>query len=358
MKASPPAATAAGSWVAPARAVAPGLLLAAGVALAAMAAAPLLAAGLGWAFGLRHGPPAMVLALLIGIALSGLAARPVFREGLGFCAKKLLRFAVALLGLRIALGDVRALGLGTALLVAGSMAATIAAALWLARLLRREAGTGALAGAATAICGASATLAAAAALPAWRTKATDVAFTVVAANAFSTVAMLAYPALAAALGLAPHETGVLLGATVHDMAQVVGAGYAVSPAVGDTAVVVKLFRVLLLLPAVLALGWWFGRGEGGRAGGGAPAVPGFTLGFMALCLLNSTMPIAGPVGAVWAPVRAALVEASSLGLLVAIAALGLGTSARALLGVGWRHLAVFAGASLVLLGIVAVAVAV
>jgi uncharacterized membrane protein YadS len=148
---------------------------------------------------------------------------------------------------------------------------------------------------------------------------------------------------------------VLLGATVHDMAQVVGAGYAVSPAVGDAAVVVKLFRVLLLLPAVLALGWWFGRGG---AGGAAPAVPGFALGFVALCLLNSAMPAAGAVGAVWAPVRAVLVEASSLGLLVAIAALGLGTSARALLGVGWRHLAVFAGASAVLLGIVAVAVAV
>ena len=355
------ASSAAASWAAPARAVAPGLLFAAGVALAAMAAAPAVAAALGWAFGLWQGPPAMVLALAIGIALSGTAARPVFREGLGFCAKRLLRLAVALLGLWIALGDVRALGLGTALLVAGSMAAAVVAALWLARALRREAGTGALAGAATAICGASATLAAAAALPAWRTKAADVAFTVVAANAFSTAAMLAYPALASALDLSPRETGVLLGATIHDMAQVVGAGYAVSPAVGDAAVMVKLFRVLLLLPAVLALGWWFGRGgEGGRAGAaaGTPAVPGFALGFVALCLLNSAMPLTGAVGAVWASARAALVEASSLGLLVAIAALGLGTSARALLGVGWRHLAVFAGASFVLLGIVAAAVAV
>jgi uncharacterized membrane protein YadS len=87
-------------------------------------------------------------------------------------------------------------------------------------------------------------------------------------------------------------------------------------------------------------------------------VPGFALGFVALCLLNSAMPLTGVVGAVWASARAALVEASSLGLLVAIAALGLGTSARALLGVGWRHLAVFAGASFVLLGIVAAAVAV
>ncbi len=355
MSASP----AAGAWAAPARAVAPGLLLAAGVALAAMAAAPVAAVALDQAFGLRQGPPAMVLALAIGIALSGWAARPVFREGLGFCAKGLLRWAVALLGLRIALGDVRALGFGTALLVAGSMAATVAAALWLARALRRDAGAGALAGAATAICGASAALAAAAALPAWRTKAADVAFTVVAANAFSTAAMLAYPALASALDLSPRATGVLLGATIHDMAQVVGAGYAVSAEVGDAAVVVKLFRVLLLLPVVLALGWWFGGGEEGRAAGGgaAPAVPGFALGFVALCLVNSAMPVAGAVGAVWAPARAALVELSSLGLLVAIAALGLGTSARALLGVGWRHLAVFAGASFVLLGIVAAAVA-
>ena len=282
----------AAPWAGPARAVAPGFLLAAGVSAAAMAAVPAVAALLGL-LGARQGPPAMVLALAIGIALSGWAARPVFREGLGFCAKRLLRLAVALLGLRIALGDVRALGWGTALLVAGSMAATIVAALWLARLLRRDAGMGALAGAATAICGASATLAAAAALPAWRTKAADVAFTVVAANALSTAAMLAYPALAAALGLSPGETGVLLGATIHDMAQVVGAGYAVSPEVGDAAVVVKLFRVLLLLPAVLALGWWFGRGEQGSATGGAPAVPGFALGFMALCLLNSAMPVDG-----------------------------------------------------------------
>jgi uncharacterized integral membrane protein (TIGR00698 family) len=265
------ASSAAASWAAPARAVAPGLLLAAGVAAAALAAAPVVAGVLGWAFGLRQGPPAMVLALAIGIALSGVAARPAFREGLGFCAKKMLRLAVALLGLRIALGDVRALGLGTALLVAGSMAATIVAALWLARSLRREAGAGALAGAATAICGASATLAAAAALPAWRDKGRDVAFTVVAANAVSTLAMLGYPPVAAALGLDARETGVLLGATIHDMAQVVGAAYAVSPEAGDAAVVVKLFRVLLLLPAVLALGRWFAAR--GPATGGAAARP-------------------------------------------------------------------------------------
>jgi uncharacterized membrane protein YadS len=165
--------------------------------------------------------------------------------------------------------------------------------------------------------------------------------------------MLAYPPLAAALGLGPRETGVLLGATIHDMAQVVGAAYAVSPEVGDSAVVVKLFRVLLLLPAVLALGWWFAAHGPATGGASAPAVPGFAVGFVALCAANSALPAAGAFGAVWAPLRAALVEASSLGLLVAIAALGLGTSVRALLGVGWRRLAVFGGASLALLAFVA-----
>lgn len=220
--------------------------------------------------------------------------------------------------------------------------------------LAARAGAGALAGAATAICGASATLAAAAALPAWRDKGRDVAFTVVAANAVSTLAMLGYPPVAVALGLDARETGVLLGATIHDMAQVVGAAYAVSPEAGDAAVVVKLFRVLLLLPAVLALGRWFAARGPATGGAAAPAaVPGFAVGFLLLCALNSALPTAGAVGAVWVPLRAALVEASSLGLLLAIAALGLGTSVRALLHVGWRHLAVFGGASLALLAFVA-----
>lgn len=352
------APAAAIGWAAPARAVAPGLLLAAAVAAASLASAPLLGGLMHAVFGARATPPPMVLALVIGIALSGVAARPGFKEGLGFCAKRLLRVAVALLGLRIAVGDVVALGAGTALLVVASMAGTLALAVWLGRRLGQEAGAGALAGAATAICGASATMAAAAALPAWRDKGRDVAFTVVAANAVSTLAMLAYPPIATALGLDARETGVLLGATIHDMAQVVGAAYAVSPEVGDAAVVVKLFRVLLLLPAVLALGWWFAA-RGPATGGSAPpaVVPGFAVGFLVLCALNSTLPVDGAAGALWAPLRGALVEASSLGLLVSIAALGLGTSVRAVLGVGWRHLAVFGVASAALLAFVAAVLA-
>ncbi len=237
----------------PLRTLAPGFLLALAVALAAWGVEPLLKA----ASGGRVALPAMVIALIIGIALFAFASRPVFEPGLTFCVKKLLRWAIGLLGLRIALGDIIGLGASTVLIIIGSMAVTILSGLWLARLLGREAGFGALAGAACAVCGASATLATATVVPDYRDKTADIAFTVVMANAISTLVMLAYPPLCFALGLDARATGVMLGATIHDMAQVVGAGYAVSGEVGNTAVIVKLFRVFLLLPVVLIIGWWF-----------------------------------------------------------------------------------------------------
>ncbi|WP_164153190.1 putative sulfate exporter family transporter, partial [Stenotrophomonas maltophilia] len=89
-------------------------------------------------------------------------------------------------------------------------------------------GYGALAGAATAVCGASAALATTTVLPHYKARAADTAFTVVAANALSTIVMLLYPPLAILLGFDATKTGILIGATIHDMAQVVGAGYAVS----------------------------------------------------------------------------------------------------------------------------------
>ncbi len=122
----------------------------------------------------------------------------------------------------------------------------------------------------------------------------------------------------------------MLGATIHDVAQVVGAGYAVSELVGNTAVIVKLFRVFLLLPVVLAIGWWFTR-KGVEHGAAKVPVPVFALVFLALCVLNS---LAGRAGCVplYAPAKAVLVEASSWGLLIAIGALGLGTSLTAIAG--------------------------
>src|SRR5215211_8131444 len=150
---------------------------------------------------------------------------------------------------------------------------------------------------ATAVCGASATLATSTVVPNYYGKEADIAFVVVAVNALSTAAMVIYPIVCVTLGFDERLTGVMLGATIHDVAQVVGAGYAGSEEAGNTAVVVKLFRVFLLLPVVLAVGWWFTR-KGVEHGAAKVPVPVFALVFLALCVLNSLagqMPAVSPV---------------------------------------------------------------
>jgi uncharacterized integral membrane protein (TIGR00698 family) len=322
------------------RRLAPGILLSALVAVLAVLGAPWVARVITI--------PAMVLALLIGIALNAVAARPVFQPGLVSCVKTLLRWAVALLGLRIALGDIAALGLGTGIVVVLSMVVTIAAGFLAARALGLPSPYGALAGVGTAVCGASATLATSVVLPDYSGKDADVVFVVVAVNALATLAMVIYPPLDAALGFDGQATGVMLGATIHDVAQVVGAGYAVSDLAGNTAVIVKLFRVFLLLPVVLAVGWWFAR-RGTAARAAKVPVPVFAFVFLALCIVNSVLPSVHEVAPLYAKVKAVLVEASTDGLLVAIGALGLGTSVSAIGTLGWRHIATVGATTLVIL---------
>ena len=326
-----------------ARQLAAGVALSAAVAVAAVAAAPFVA---------RLAPiPAMVIALIIGIALNPLAQRPAFQPGIVFCVKTLLRWAVALLGLRIALGEIAALGPGTAVVVVLSMAITILSGFLLARVFGQNDHYGALAGAGTAVCGASATLATSLVLPAYKGKEADVAFVVIAVNALSTVAMVLYPPLCSALGFDATRTGITLGATIHDVAQVAGAGYAVSEPVGNTAVIVKLFRVLLLFPVVVSIAWWFLRPKPPLSALKS-SIPAFALVFLVLCVLNSILSTIPAAADAYQPVKAALAHVSTWGLLLAIGALGLGTSISAIAALGLRHVATVTGTTIVILVLV------
>jgi uncharacterized integral membrane protein (TIGR00698 family) len=325
------------------RELAPGIALSAAVAIVAVLAAPQVA---------RAFPiPAMVVALIIGIALNPIAKRATFQPGIVFCVKTLLRWAVALLGLRIALGDIAALGLGTALVVVLAMAVTLVSGFLLARAFGQNDYYGALAGAGTAVCGASATLATASVLPNYRGKEADTVFVVIAVNGLSTLAMVLYPLICVWLGFSQTAIGVMLGATIHDVAQVVGAGYAVSEPVGNTAVIVKLFRVLLLFPVVVAVAWWFLRPKPPLSALKA-SIPGFALVFLALCIVNSVLSGMPAAAGLYAPTKAALGHVSTWGLLIAIGALGLGTSISAIATLGWRHVATVTGTTLVILFVV------
>jgi uncharacterized integral membrane protein (TIGR00698 family) len=317
----------------------PGVILSTIVAAAGYLAAPYVA---------EVAPiPNMVIALVIGIALNPIAVRPATQPGMRFCVSSVLRWAVALLGLRVGLADIAALGPATAALIVIAMLATVISGFVFARWYGRGPGFGALVGVGTAVCGASATLACSTVVPEYPGKQADVAFVVVAVNALATIAMLIFPPLGLLLGFDTQTTGVMLGGTIHDVAQVVGAGYAVSTAVGNTAVIVKLFRVFLLLPVVLGVGWYFTH-MGLKHGEARVPIPVFAIVFLMLCVVNSAIPLAPSLLPVYAPVKSVLVEASTWGLLLAIGALGLGTSVKTIIGLGWRHITTVLGSTAVI----------
>ncbi len=317
-----------------ARQMAPGV----GLALAIAAAALALQAALAW--------PAMLLALGLGMLLVRASAQDSpTRPGVELAAKKVLRFGVALLGARITLEEIAGLGATPILVTLAAVVGTILAGGWLARRFGLARSFGTLTAGATAICGASAALALSSVLPKHKHHERDTIFAVIGVTTLSTVAMVLYPGLTTLLGFDDTTAGFLLGGTIHDVAQVVGAGYAVSGEAGDVATVTKLLRVALLVPAVLAVAWVYRaelKAEGQRA---ALPVPGFLFGFVTLVALNSA-------GLLPEPLRLVLVELSGWCLVTAVAALGMKTSLGALRQVGGRAVTLLVAETLLILGIV------
>ena len=292
--------------------------------------------------GSHYGAPVLLFALLIGMAFNFLAERPGWQPGIGYSGRTLLRVGVALLGFRLSLGDVAAQGWVAVLAIVILVACTIGAGLVLSRLLGRGWSLGLLTGGAVAICGASAALAISAVLPKNEALERNTLFTVVAVTTLSTIAMVLYPLLFAWLGFSDAQAGYLIGATIHDVAQVVGAGYSISDEAGDIATLTKLQRVLLLPVVILAI-VVLSRSSAEGAGRGI-GVPPFVIAFIAFMLVNST-------GAVPEPVTALAVEASRWLLVIAIAALGVKTSLSAMLSLGGRHVALVVGETLILLAL-------
>lgn len=300
----------------------------------------------------HYGGPQLLYALLIGLAFHFLCGNPRVRPGVDFCGRSLLRIGVALLGVRITLTQVARLGLESAVVIAVAVALTILFGLLLARWLKRPREEGLLSGGAVAICGASAVLALSSVLPQTRENERFTLLAVVGVTVLSTLSMVIYPFALKAIGLPPEQAGIFLGGTIHDVAQVVAAGMMLGPAVGDTATVVKLFRVMLLMPIVVLVAISYRNHPDTRAADEeVPLVPGFLLAFIVLVLLAS-------IGT-FTPDMTQLASSTSRWLLVtAIAAAGIKTSFEDLLKLGWQPVAMLVGetvfiASLVLAAIVA-----
>ena len=313
------------------RALFPGLLLSVTIAAAAGYLAD------------HYGAPAMLFALLIGIAFNFLHAESSCREGVDFAAKGLLRLGVGLLGLRIALDDLAQFGWAGAGVIAALVALTIATGFLAAPLLGRGWRFALLTGGAVAICGASAALAIAAVIPANDKTERNTLFTVMAVTTLSTVAMVAYPILFQTMDLTDIQRGFLIGVTIHDVAQVVGAGFSISESAGETATIAKLFRVALLPVVLVAVVLTLRATGAGAAGGKLPLLPWFMVLFLALSALGSVVDLPTAV-------TGTVSDVSRLLLVTAIAALGVKTSMRAMRAVGPGHLGMVVIETLVLLG--------
>jgi uncharacterized integral membrane protein (TIGR00698 family) len=283
----------------------------------------------------HYGAPVMLFALLLGMAMNFLSGDGPCAPGIEFTARQVLRIGVALLGLRITVGQIAELGWQPVAIVVLAVVLTIGVSMVIAKLMGFQSLFGLLSGGATAICGASAALALAAALPAHPGKERATLFTVVGVSVLSTVSMIVYPMIAHALGLDPRLAGIFLGATIHDVAQVVGAGYSMSKETGDVATFVKLMRVAMLVPVIVfavMLTRSRARDGGKAAGPRPPLLPWFAVAFAVLVAINSTG---------WLP--AALAKGGSdisrWCLVAAIAAIGMKTQLKELATVGLKPVA-------------------
>lgn len=290
----------------------------------------------------HYGGPQMLFALLLGLAFHFLADDKACIQGLDFASSKILKIGVALLGFRITFTQISELGMSVIALVIGAVIATIFFGIVLSYILGRRARFGILTGGAVAICGASAALAIASILPKNPTRERDAIFTVVAVTTLSTTAMVLYPIIASMLGYTDKQAGIFLGATIHDVAQVVGAGYSISVESGDTATVVKLFRVALLVPIIFVFTILFAeKGEGFSIS----IVPFFIIGFSGAVIINST-------GILPELIVTYLSELSKWFLVSGIVAIGIKTSLRSITEVGFVAIAIISLETLFVAGLV------
>ncbi len=252
----------------------PGLIAGLAIALLARPLAHLLHA------------PAPLLAVVLGMGLGALGLGARLAAGLDIWAKPGLRLGVALMGAQITWSEFALLG-GPAILASGAVVLgglTVGAGVGMA--LGLPLAEALIAAAACSICGASAALAAAQAAPASPANQRTTALVIIGVNLLSTAAMLAYPPIAHALGFTAHQAGVFFGLSIHDVAQVAGAGSSVSPDAASAAALAKLARIVWLGPAVVLIGVLLSRTQDGCGKTGFKGPPLFVLGFAALAALR------------------------------------------------------------------------
>ncbi len=306
--------------------------------------------------GLEKSPVSPILiAILLGLAIRNTIGLPsVYEAGLRFGLQRVLRIGVALLGIRLSLGAVGAIGLAALPVVVACIATALLLVSGITRALGLPRRLGTLIAVGTSICGNTAIVATA---PVIGADEDETSYAVGTITLFGLLALVTYPFLSHALfGGEAALAGTFLGTAIHDTAQVAGAGLLYmqqygAPEALDTATVTKLVRNLFMIAVIPLMAFFYhANGEDGRATGERPPirsmVPTFVFGFVAMALLRTLgdvgdAPFGGLVSAgLWQEAIAVLSTVSAWCLTIAMAAVGLGTNLKRLRTLGLRPVAV------------------
>lgn len=234
--------------------------------------------------------------MIVGIVLGMLYANSLRNNlpdtwvpGIQFCSKRVLRLGIILYGFRLTFQDVTAVGLPAIMVDAVIVATTIGIGIGAGKLLRMDKEIALLTSVGSAICGAAAVLGTESTI---KVKPYKTAVAVATVVIFGTLSMFLYPVAyrSGLVALSPEQMGIFTGSTVHEVAHVVGAGNAMGKAVSDTAIIVKMIRVMMLVPVLFVIGYFATR-TAARANGGTSiakvSIPWFAVLFLVVIGFNS-----------------------------------------------------------------------
>ena len=273
--------------------------------------------------------PAMLMAILIGMSLNFLSEDKKCEKGINFSSKNILYLGIILLGSRITFENILSININITFLIILAVILTILFSIFFLRLFGFQYRFGILIGGAIAICGASAALAISSVLPKDERSDERLTFVILGVTVISTICMIFYPILANFLEMDNVSAGIFFGATIHDVAQVIGAGFTLSDETGDTATIIKLFRVTLLFPVVILISLLSYRYKSNKdSNNKPPLVPYFIIFFIIMVIINSLNLI--PLN-----LQFYLNEISSWFLLIAISAVGTKTRLQSLRIIGF-----------------------
>lgn len=284
----------------------------------------------------------LMLAVLVGMVIGHLYPPPSrCLPGISFAGRRVLRFAIVLLGLQLNATQIIAIGLDGILIAGAVVATTFTAIACMGALLGVDARLAGLLAAGTSICGASAV---AAMSTVNQASDEDVTYAMAAVTVFGTILMFLLPFAGHALGFDERAFGVWAGASIHEVAQVTGAAFQYGKAAGETGIIVKLTRVMMLAPVIVVVGLWLHRRRSVENEDAAPPTfPLFVLGFIAAAALNSLV-------AIPTDIRAGILSITAFLMTMALAALGLQAHISRLKAKGIRPLALGALGTVLIVG--------